>query len=143
MKMLLSRARAGEALKRDVGAVFIGFPWNIARDRPGKGNVSMWGQRKLLLRLATTLENAGIAAFAVSEDYTSKECALHNVELLRRPRGLVHCPHRHVMHADINAALNILKRGLKALGIKAGLPSTITTKSFIPKPSGVKPITPR
>jgi hypothetical protein len=87
MKMLLSRARAGEALKRDVGAVFIGFPWNIARDRPGKGNVSMWGQRKLLLRLATTLENAGIAAFAVSEDDTSKEVRAPQCGTLEEAQG--------------------------------------------------------
>lgn len=95
-----------------------------------------------MLRLATTLENAGIAVFAVSEDNTSKECAYHKVEVRRKPRGLIHCPREHTLHTDVNAALSIMARGLEALGIKAELPSMITTKSFITTPSGVIPVKP-
>jgi putative transposase len=87
-----------------VGIVFIGYPWGISRDKAGKGNVNMWSQLQLMLRLATTLENAGIAAFTVSEDNTSKECAYHRVEGRRKPRGLVTCPYGHTMHSDINGA---------------------------------------
>jgi hypothetical protein len=47
-----------EAVKRNVGIVLIGYPWDISQEKPGKGNVNMWSQRKLMLRLATTLENA-------------------------------------------------------------------------------------
>jgi putative transposase len=70
----------------------------------------MWSYRKLKLRLATTLENHGIAAFEIPEDDTSKTCARHGCEVVRGPRGLVRCPHGHTMHADVNAAMNILAR---------------------------------
>jgi len=129
-------------VKRGVGIVLIGYPWGISQEKPGKGNVNMWSQRKLLLRLATTLENAGIPAFAVSEDGTSKTCAYHKVEVQRGPRGLVHCPHGHTLHADVNSGLNIAARGLKALGIRAKLPTKIRVLSFLATPSGVKPIKP-
>jgi putative transposase len=131
-----------EAVKRDIGIVLIGYPWNISQEKPGKGNVNIWSQRRQLMRLATTLENAGIAAFAVSEDGTSRKCAYHNVEVQRKPRGLVTCPHGHTMHADVNAALNIMLRGLTALGIEAELPKRIKVLSFLATPGGVKPINP-
>jgi putative transposase len=130
------------ARERNVGIVFIGYPWYISHEKPGKGNTNMWGQRKLLLRLATTLENAGIPAFAVSEDGTSKTCAYHNVEVQRGPRGLVHCPHGHTLHADVNGGLGIMLRGLEALGIKAELPKRIKVLSFLATPGGVKPTKP-
>ena len=80
------------ACERNVGIVFVGYLWYISQEKPGKGNTNMWSQRRLMLRLATTLENAGIVAFAVSEDGTSRECAYHKAEVQRKPRGLVHCP---------------------------------------------------
>jgi putative transposase len=126
-----------EALRRDIGIVFIGYPWNISQDKPGKGNTNAWSQRKQLMRLATTLENAGIAVFAVSEDGTSRECAYHGCEVVRSPRGLVTCPHGHTLHSDVNAALNIMARGLEALGIKAELPKRIRALSFLAMPGGV------
>jgi putative transposase len=126
-----------EAVKRDIGIVLIGYPWYISQDKPGKGNTNMWSQRKLMLRLATTFENAGIPVFAVSEDNTSRKCAYHGVEVLREPRGLVTCPHGHTMHADVNAALNIMLRGIEALGIKAELPRQIRVLSFLATPGGV------
>jgi putative transposase len=131
-----------EAVKRDIGIVLIGYPWNISQEKPGKGNTNMWSQRRLMLRLATTLENAGIPAFAVSEDGTSKICAYHKVEVVREPRGLIRCPHGHTMHSDVNAALNIMLRGLTALGIEAELPKRIKVLSFLATPGGVKPINP-
>jgi putative transposase len=130
------------ARERNVGIVFIGYPWGISQEKPGKGNTNMWGQRKLLLRLATTLENAGIPAFAVSEDGTSRECAYHKVEVQRSPRGLIHCPHGHTLHADVNGGLGIMLRGLTALGIKAELPRQIRVLSFTATSSRVKPINP-
>jgi hypothetical protein len=42
----------------------------------------------------------------------------------------------------VNAALNIMARGLEALGIEAELPSAIHVKNFLPTPSRVKPINP-
>ena len=77
------------AFRRGVGIVFIGYPWSISQEKPGKGNTNMWGQRRLMNRVATTFENADIAAFAVSEDGTSRVCTYHNEEVQRKPRGLV------------------------------------------------------
>jgi len=114
-----------------VSAVFIGGLRGIARDKPGKGNTNLWSYRKQKLRLATTLENHGIAAFEIPEDNTSKTCARHGCEVERGPRGLVRCPHGHTMHADVNAAMNILKRG----GGK--VPVRVRVLSFIPTASKV------
>jgi putative transposase len=130
------------ACERNVGIVFIGYPWYISHEKPGKGNTNMWSQLRLMLRLATTLENASIPVFAVSEDGTSKECAYHGCGVVRKPRGLVRCPHGHTMHSDVNGGLNVMLRGLTALSIKAELPRQIKVLSFLPTPGGVKPINP-
>jgi putative transposase len=113
-------------LELGVSAVFIGGLHGIAQDKPGKGNSNMWSYRKLKLRLATTLENHGIAAFEIPEDGTSRTCARHGCEVVRKPRGLVWCPFGHAMHADLNAAMNILARG----GGK--VPARVRVRSFIP-----------
>ena len=118
-------------LEFGVSIVFIGGLRGLAQDKPGKGNSNMWSYRKLKLRLATTLENHGIAAFEIPEDGTSKKCARHGCEVERGPRGLVRCPHGHVMHADLNAAMNILARG----GGK--VPARVKVLSFIPTASKV------
>jgi len=122
-------ARRARAL--NVSAVFIGGLRGLAQDKPGKGNTNVWSYRKLKLRLATTLENHGIAAFEIPEDNTSKVCARHGCEVVRKPRGLVWCPYGHTMHSDVNAAMNILARG----GGK--VPQRVRVLSFIPTASKV------
>jgi len=109
-----------------VSAVFIGGLRGLAHDKPGKGNTNMWSYQKLKMRLATTFENHGIAAFEIPEDNTSKVCARHGCEVVRKPRGLVWCPYGHTMHADVNAAMNILKRG------GGRVPARVKVLSFIP-----------
>jgi putative transposase len=52
----------------------------------------------------------GMKVYEVVEYNTSKYCALHNVEVNRNTRGVVHCPLEHKLHADLNGALNILKK---------------------------------
>jgi len=94
-----------------VAALLLGYPRGVAQDKPGKGNTNMWSYRRLEQRIAVTAENRGIPAFEVPEDGTSKKCARHGCEVERGPRGLVRCPHGHAMHADVNAAMNILARG--------------------------------
>jgi putative transposase len=121
-------------LELGVSAVFIGGLRGIAHDKPGKGNSNMWSYRKQKLRLATTLENHGIAAFEIPEDNTSKVCARHGCEVVRGPRGLVRCPHGHTMHADVNAAMNILKRA------GGRIPMRVKVRSFIPTASKVIPV---
>jgi putative transposase len=121
-------------LELKVSAVFIGGLRGIAHDKPSKGNTNMWSYQKLKMRLATTLENYGIAAFEIPEDDTSRVCARHGCEVVRKPRGLVWCPFGHTMHADLNAAMNILARG----GEK--VPARVKVLSFIPTASGVIPV---
>jgi putative transposase len=109
-----------------VDTVFIGGLRGLAHDKPGKGNSNMWSYQKLKLRLATTFENHGIAVFEIPENNTSKVCARHGCEVVRKPRGLVWCPLGHTMHSDLNAAMNILKkRGGK-------VPARVKVLSFIP-----------
>jgi len=120
-----------------VGVVFIGYPRGIAQSAPGKGNTNVWSYWKLITRVSVTLENHGIALFAVPEDGTSQHCARHGCRVERVQRGLVKCPFGHVMHADVNAAMNILKRGAQLLGCEVELPARIKVLSFTPTPERV------
>jgi len=114
-----------------VAVLLLGYPRGIAQDKPGKGNTSMWSYRRLERRIAVAAENRGIPAFEIPEDGTSKVCARHGCEVVRGPRGLVRCPHGHVMHADVNAAMNILARG------GGRVPTRVRVLSFIPTASKV------
>jgi putative transposase len=118
-------------LELNVGVLLLGYPRGIAQDKPGKGNSNMWSYRRLEQRIAVAAENHGIPAFEIPEDGTSKKCARHECKVVRGPRGLVRCPHGHVMHADVNAAMNILARG----GGK--VPARVKVLSFIPTASKV------
>jgi putative transposase len=118
-------------LELGVSAVLIGGLRGIAHDKPGKGNTNVWSYRKLRDRLATTFENHGIAAFEIPEDNTSRVCARHGCEVVRKPRGLVWCPFGHTIHSDVNAAMNILKRG------GGRVPTRVRVLSFIPTASKV------
>jgi putative transposase len=122
---------ARRARELGVDTVFIGGLRGLAHDKPGKGNSNMWSYRELKQRLAITLENHGIAAFELPEDNTSKVCARHGCEVVRKPRGLVRCPYGHTMHADVNAAMNILARG------GGRVPMQVKVLSFIPTASKV------
>jgi len=97
----------------------------------------MWSYWKLITRMAVTLGNCGVALFAVPEDGTSQLCARHGCRAERAQRGLVRCPRGHVTHADVNAAMNILKRGASALGLTAELPARIKVLGFTPTPERV------
>jgi putative transposase len=114
-----------------VAVLLLGYPRGIAQDKPGKGNTSMWSYRELAQRIAVTAENHGIPVFEIPEDGTSKVCARHGCEVVRKPRGLVRCPYGHAMHSDVNAAMNILARG----GGK--VPARVRVRSFIPTASKV------
>jgi putative transposase len=118
-------------LELGVAVLLLGYPRGVAQDKPGKGNTSMWSYRGLAQRITVTAENRGIAVFEVPENGTSKACARHGCEVKRGPRGLVRCPHGHAMHADINAAMNILARG------GGRVPQRVKVLSFIPTASKV------
>jgi putative transposase len=118
-------------LELGVAVLLLGYPRGVARDKPGKGNTNLWSYRRLEQRIAVAAENRGIPAFEIPEDGTSKTCARHGCEVKRRPRGLVRCPYGHAMHADVNAAMNILKRG------GGRVPQRVRVLSFIPTASGI------
>jgi len=113
-----------------VSEVYIGYPRYLSQDKPSENNAA-WPYRKIVQEIACVAENFGIAVYAVPEDGTSKTCAYHGCKVVREPRGLVRCPRGHTMHADVNAALNVLKRG----GGK--VPERVKVLSFVPTPSGV------
>jgi len=117
---------------RELGVtdVYIGYPRNIKLDKPTEGN-NAWPYWQTIKEIARAAENYGIAAYLVPEENTSKVCARHGCEVVREPRGLVRCPYGHTMHADLNAAMNILKRG----GGK--VPERVKVLSFTPTPSGI------
>ena len=115
----------------NVAVLLIGYPLGIAQDKPSKGNTSMWSYRGLAQRIAVTAENRGFPVFKIPEDGTSKVCARHRCEVQRGPRSLVRCPHGYVMHADLNAAMNILARG------GGRVPQRVRVLSFIPTASKV------
>jgi len=117
-----------------VAVLLLGYPRGVAQDKPGKGNTNLWSYRRLERRIAVAAENRGIPVFKIPEDGTSKVCARHGCEVVRGPRGLVRCPFGHAMHADVNAAMNILKRG----GGK--VPVRVKVLSFIPTASKVIPV---
>jgi len=121
----------------NVNIVFIGYPRNIAREKPGKGNSNTWSYRELITRMSVTLENYSIAVFAIPENGTSKVCVKHGCRVVRKPRGLVECEKGHTTHSDVNAALNILLRGASALGCKVKVPPRVKVHSLIPTPSKV------
>ena len=77
----------------------------------------------------------GMKVYEVVEYNTSRYCAYHNVEVNRRPRGVISCPKEHKLHSDLNGALNILK---KAVGIVI---STVKkSSSFLVLHNGVAPV---
>ena len=117
---------------RELGVidVYVGYPRNISHDKPVERNNS-WPYWQTIEEIARAAENYGIAVYLVPEENTSRVCARHGCEVERGPRGLVRCPYGHVMHSDINAALNILKRA------GGRVPERVKVLSFTPTPSGV------
>ena len=113
-----------------VTEIYIGYPRNINHNKPTEGN-NAWPYWQTIKEIARAAENYGIAAYLVPEENTSRVCARHGCEVVREPRGLVRCPYGHVMHADLNAAMNILKRA----GGK--VPERVKVLSFTPTPEGV------
>jgi putative transposase len=110
--------------------IYIGYPRDIAHNKPAERN-NAWPYWQTIKEIARAAENYGIAAYLVPEENTSKTCARHGCEVVRGPRGLVRYPYGHTMHADLNAAMNFLKRA----GGK--VPERVKVLSFTPTPEGV------
>jgi len=120
--------------KQGASTIFLGYPYNIAQDNGNKFTTNMWSYRKLANAIELKAQEYGMKVYEVVEYNTSKYCAYHDVEVRRRPRGVVICPRGHKLHSDLNGALNILK---KAIGTVV---STVKKPlSFIVGHNGVAP----
>ena len=118
-----------------VSIIYLGYPYNIAQDKGNKFTVNMWSYRMLMDAIELEAQEYGMKVYEVVEYNTSRYCAYHNVEVSRRPRGVVSCPKGHKLHSDLNGALNILK---KAVGIAV---STMKKPlSFLVLHNGVAPV---
>ena len=118
-----------------VSTIYLGYPFNIAQDKGNKFTVNLWSYRMLVNIIEMKAQEYGMKVYEVVEYNTSRYCAYHNVEVSRRPRGVVTCPKGHKLHSDLNGALNILK---KAVGIAI---STVKKPlSFLVLHNGVAPV---
>ncbi|MFP3144497.1 MAG: zinc ribbon domain-containing protein [Caldisphaera sp.] len=115
--------------------LYLGYPFNIAQEKGNKFTVNMWSYRKLIDTIELKAQEYGIKVFEVVEYNTSKYCAYHNVEVKRRPRGVISCPLKHKLHSDLNGALNILKKATGKV-----LSSIKKPLSFIVEHNRVAPI---
>ena len=135
----LYRSLASNLLKQlydqGVSIIYLGYPFNIAQDKGNKFTVNLWLYRKLMNIIELEAQEYGMKVYEVVEYNTSRYCAYHDVEVNRKPRGVVSCPKGHKLHSDLNGALNILK---KAIGTVV---STMRKPlSFLVLHNGVAPI---
>ena len=135
----LYRTLTSDLLKRlhdqGVSTIYLGYPFNIAQDKGNKFTVNMWSYRMLMDAIELKAQEYGMKVYEVVEYNTSRYCAYHNVEVNRRPRGVVSCPKGHKLHSDLNGALNILKKaiGTTIMTVKKPL-------SFLVLHNGVAPV---
>jgi len=103
-----------------VSTIYLGYPFEIAQEKGNKFTVNVWSYRKLMDTIELKAQEYGIKVFEVVEYNTSKYCAYHdNVEVERRPRGVVIYPRGHRLHSDLNGALNILKKAVNVIVSKS------------------------
>ncbi|ARM75402.1 RNA-guided endonuclease InsQ/TnpB family protein [Acidianus manzaensis] len=118
-----------------VSEVYVGYPYDIAQDKGNKFTVNMWSYGKLIDILSQKLIEYGMRVYKVIEYNTSRYCAYHGVEVVRKPRGTITCSLGHKLHSDLNGALNIMKRVVKGIPAKIKRPL-----SFYVFHNGVAPI---
>jgi len=128
-----------------VSTIYLGYPLNIAQDKGNKFTVNMWCYRKLMEAIELKAQEYGIRVFEVVEYNTSKYCAFHNVEVKRKPRGVVTCPKGHKLHSDLNGALNIMKKAIGSipLVIKKPLSFIVEHNQVAPTKGGGNPQDPQ
>ncbi|QXJ29543.1 ISC1476 family transposase [Saccharolobus shibatae B12] len=100
-----------ELHKLGVSTIYLGYPYNISQDRGNKYTVNVWSYRKLIEAIELKAQEYGMRVYEVVEYNTSRFCVYHNVEVTRKPRGVVYCSLGHKLHSDLNGALNILRKG--------------------------------
>ncbi|MFP3228899.1 MAG: transposase [Nitrososphaeria archaeon] len=118
-----------------VSKIYLGYPYDIARERGNKLTSNLWAYRKLMGAIELKAQEYGIRVYEVLEHNTSNHCAVHGTKVARGPRGVVTCPLGHRLHSDLNGALNILRRGA------GSMPATLRRPlSFLVDHNGVAPV---
>mgnify|MGYP001626265219 CR=1 FL=1 len=107
-----------------VSTIYLGYPFNIAQDKGNKFTANLWSYRKLMEAIELKAQEYGMRVIMVIEYGTSRYCAYHSVEVIRRPRGVANCPKGHKLHSDLNSASNILKRATNLLVLTIKKPSS-------------------
>jgi putative transposase len=127
-----------------VSTIYLGYPFNIAQQKGNKFTVNMWSYSKLMEAIELKAQEYGMKVFIVIEYNTSKYCAYHNIEVKRKPRGVVHCPKGHKLHSDLNGALNIMKKAIGKIPpvIKKPLSFIVNHNKVAPTKREVTPKTP-
>jgi putative transposase len=118
-----------------VSAIYLGYPYEIAQEKGNKLTENLWSYRELMDTIEHKAQEYGMKVYEVIEYNTSRLCAYHDVEVIRSPRGVVKCPLGHMLHSDLNGALNILK---KATGLI--VKSIAKPLSYIVMHNGVAPV---
>ncbi|WP_252897162.1 transposase, partial [Metallosphaera hakonensis] len=105
----LARGLVEELHELGVSTLYLGYPYNIGQDKGSKYTVNAWSYRKLIDAIELKAQEYGMKVYEVVEYNTFRLCAYHNVEVRRKPRGVITCPLDHKLHSDLNA-LNILRQ---------------------------------
>jgi len=98
-----------------VSTIYLGYPFSIAQHKGNKFTVNMWSYRKLMDAIELKAQEYGMKVFEVVEYNAPKYCVYHNVEVERKPRGVINCPLGHRLHSDLNGGLNILKKAVNVM----------------------------
>ncbi len=113
-----------QAEKNSVGTIVVGDIKNIRKKEDGRGKnigkvnnqkLHSWGFAKLLTQIRYKANLSGIRVVKVSERDTSKTCSICGMvkKSNRKHRGLYRCKCGNTMNADVNGAMNILKKYLQ------------------------------
>ncbi|WP_081638817.1 RNA-guided endonuclease TnpB family protein [Desulfurobacterium sp. TC5-1] len=109
-------------VSRGVEKIYIGDLTGIRKDKDfGKLNVllhNFWIRNYTLKRLKEKLSEAGIGIKPIPEHYTSSRCFKCGNHIKRPHQHYVVCENCGKLNADLNGAINILKRGKKNLSLE-------------------------
>ncbi len=118
-----------QAERNKIGTIVVGDIKNIRKDKNwgkrGNQKLHSWGFAKLLIQIEYKAKLSGIRFVKVSERDTSKTCSVCGLvrKSNRKHRGLYRCKCGNEMNADVNGALNILKRYLRENNISRSIGS--------------------
>jgi len=126
----VSKALVEAAKRNHVGTIVVGDLKNIRKDN-GKGKdwgrnnqkLHAWGFRKLLTQIRYKAALSGIRVVEVSERNTSRRCSKCGLvkKANRIHRGLYRCRRCGSMNADVNAAVNLLKKYLHQTRVEGSI----------------------